>query len=102
MSFFGVTMNINCVNIELGHRCTLACAHCANMSSPRYHGSLDAQDIKQIIETLNKLKPKELVFTGGEPTLYLNELNSILKNLKFDFLSILTTNGHFALNDSLV
>lgn len=86
------------MNIIPGLKCTMTCDHCVNDSSPFRDNKVTADEITNIITALNKLQPREIVFTGGEPTLYIDQCNQILNNLIFEYKVILTTNGSFAVN----
>lgn len=82
-----------------GNKCELACSHCANSSGPKYNNVLSEKEINSIINTLNDNKFPMLIFTGGEPTLYIETINKILKGLSYSPYVSITTNGTFALRE---
>lgn len=88
--------DIDAIHIVPGLRCTLACGHCFNSSSPTQKGGIDDIEINRIINAIRSQKPKEIILTGGEPTLYIRELNQILEQIPGESRVILTTNGLFA------
>lgn len=78
-----------------GYRCNFACAHCsATLKTPK---RLTDSEVKSILEAIKAYKIISLHFVGGEPTLYIEDINRILSrlpNLKRTKIRI-TTNGHF-------
>lgn len=83
-----------------GRLCNLRCPHCYNSSSPEH--SLERfsdLEIERTVQTLNKHRIQKITLTGGEPTLYLDQLLSILNQLDYDFQVTLTTNGWFVNNE---
>lgn len=87
---------ITTFNIVPGLKCNKSCHHCATNSASTIEGSLTDNEIKSIIVAISELMPERVVMAGGEPTLYINELNSILKELSNNISIYLTTNGWFA------
>lgn len=52
---------------ELGNVCTYKCSYC----SPVFHaGDVPYQDTQLIQNTLNRLPPMQILFSGGEPTFH--------------------------------
>ncbi len=87
---------IDAFNLVPGFRCTRTCDHCSNDSSPLRSEALSENEVLTIIDQLNKYQPAQIVLTGGEVTIYLDIVERVLKNLKFQFKVTLTTNGSFA------
>lgn len=59
-------------------------------------------EISVLSRTINKYRISELAFVGGEPTLYIKEINTVLgsaKNLA-GIKVLLTTNGKFAVTET--
>jgi len=87
------------LGITVGTKCNFRCRHCLvdeNLGSKK----ISRSEIKLLISEINKHTPRTLVFTGGEPTLYVNEINAILSALDAtqEIKVRIITNGYFALN----
>lgn len=79
-----------------GYACNFKCAHCGITGDRRLR--LSDSEIKLLQRTVNDHGFKSVAFAGGEPTLYISDINRILsgfEELKKVNVSI-TTNGHFA------
>ena len=88
---------INIVNVIPGNFCNLRCNHCVNDSGPNRSDKLETSEVESIVHELNKLMPKLVLFTGGEPTLHMNLINEIISRLSYPSFEIqITTNGWFA------
>jgi MoaA/NifB/PqqE/SkfB family radical SAM enzyme len=57
---------------------------------------LAPSEISSLCRTINKFSIKNLLFIGGEPTLYIPDIQSILSRLDAVPEVWITTNGHFA------
>lgn len=86
------------VNIVLGLKCTMACSHCCNASSPAQAATVSDTYIRFITGEINQIRPRDIIFTGGEPTLYIEHCNRIIRALEYTPNVVITTNGHFASN----
>lgn len=82
--------------VTVGYRCNFKCAHCA--VSNKRNLELTSSEKKHLIEVIKKHRVKVLFFVGGEPTLYIADINSILSALAPHGSPgvKITTNGHFA------
>lgn len=80
--------------VTLGYRCNFSCAHCC--VSDKKEIRLSQRELLSVPRTINKYNIKRLLFIGGEPTLYVADMNFILSRLKNMPEVRLTTNGHFA------
>lgn len=80
--------------ITLGYRCNFSCAHCC--VADKKEVSLSPAETERVIRTINEHRIGQVLFIGGEPTLYLREIGHILSRLVSLPQVRLTTNGHFA------
>jgi len=80
--------------VSLGYRCNFSCAHCC--VSDKKETRLSREELELIPRTINEYKIKSLLFIGGEPTLYIPDINHILSKVRTDPEVRITTNGHFA------
>lgn len=85
------------LGITVGTVCNIRCRHCLvddNLGSRR----ITKSEIGRLVSEINTYKPRELIFTGGEPTLFTREINSILAAIdKPDRIrTSIITNGNFA------
>jgi len=86
-------MNVENITLEITRRCTLDCEHC-------FRG--DSQNINMSIQTLENIfcnikSIDQLVITGGEPLIAINELEKLVEllrsnNVKKEIIN-LVTNG---------
>ncbi len=79
-----------------GYACNFKCAHCGTTGERRLQ--LSDKEIRLLHRTVNNYDFRSVSFAGGEPTLYIDEINRVLSG--FDELEkidiSITTNGHFA------
>lgn len=86
--------------ISLGSKCMLKCRHCVISAAERGQ-SLTLEEIYSLQKAVQTHSPEEILFTGGEPTLYIREINEILlahPDLKKCNV-VITTNGQFAVTE---
>jgi MoaA/NifB/PqqE/SkfB family radical SAM enzyme len=83
-----------------GYRCNFKCAHCSAAGKP--WKKLGNGEIANIVEAVIDYNIKSLYFAGGEPTLYIRDINDLLKKIPgSEKISIrITTNGHFAVSQA--
>lgn len=85
------------LGITVGTVCNIRCRHCLvddNLGSRR----ITKSEIARLASEINRCKPGELIFTGGEPALFTGEINSILSaiNRPDRIRTSIITNGNFA------
>lgn len=86
---------IKTLAITLGYRCNFNCGHCI-VADKREIG-LAASEIALVADTVKKCGIKNVLFIGGEPTLYCVEMREIISRLSGSGVKYrMTTNGHFA------
>ncbi len=89
------------LGVLVGFACNIKCKHCCTAHmDPGY--KLTAGEIRAITQTINKFRLSELAFVGGEPTLYIKEINLMLASVERLARTkvILTTNGNFAVTEA--
>ncbi|MCX5792493.1 MAG: radical SAM protein [Elusimicrobia bacterium] len=89
------------LGVLVGFACNIKCKHCCTAHmDPGY--KLTAGEIRAITQTINKFRLSELAFVGGEPTLYVKEINLMLAAVERLARTkvILTTNGNFAVTEA--
>ena len=87
------------IDIEINHRCNLACRHCsARASKGKETDELSVKEIKNILEEAKSLGLKKVGLTGGEPLFDVPKLNEIIQFCKND----LGVPLHTHLNGTLV
>ena len=93
-------MKFNVLDIFITSRCNYNCLHCA-VRDYRFADKvlkIDIADSQNIISFLKSYPIKEIRFTGGEPTLELDLINSIINEtlkIKPNIQVTLLTNGWF-------
>lgn len=88
------------LQIMMGLNCNFTCGHCLNDSGPGIrHADFSAKDAASVIEAI-RLHPQisAIGFSGGEPLLYLEKIQSLLNSIhqvrSLDTLTVsLTSNG---------
>lgn len=87
------------LGITVGTECNFRCRHCL-VDERLGNKKISRIEIQRLISEIDTHSPRAIVFTGGEPTLYLKEINAILSAIaatqKIKVKVI--TNGHFAVN----
>lgn len=99
---FHVPMQI--VYLSITNRCNLKCKHCiASSFDARGGDPLGTEEWKNIIEQVVKIKPQQINFTGGEPTLRddFEELLKYTKSCCGDTKIVLSTNGLLINDDNI-
>lgn len=83
-----------------GYRCNFKCAHCSVAGKP--WKKLGRGEIENIVEAVRDYEIDFIYFAGGEPTLYVREINDLLRKLPNPGgVGIrITTNGHFATSEA--
>ena len=84
------------LSIAIGTKCNFNCGHCT-ISNTDKGVSLTQKEIRTLRAAVRDLSPKRMLFTGGEPTLYIKDINEILSahpDLE-KCAVIVTTNAHF-------
>jgi len=80
-------------------RCNITCDFCAPGCGPHVHGNLSAATMIMVFGSLQRVAPIPLVvFTGGEPTLFLREVLATLQHIleNSDTHSRIVTNASWA------
>lgn len=82
------------IAIEVGDKCNFACAHCGD--GVRHNTKLSRREIELLRGVLSGDNFKNVLFVGGETTLYIPDINSILSAKPGGCRVAITTNGYFA------
>ena len=88
---------ISTIHVMPGLYCNFYCSHCVNESGPKQTLKVTDEEVQSIKESIQEYAPKRLQFTGGEPTFYSKEINSIVaSHPSLDECEVhLTTNGWY-------
>lgn len=83
--------------VLVGSACNFDCPHCIIDAHPKGVG-LSEKEILVLIKTIRRYVPGEILFSGGEPTLYIREINKLIAAQPFPskLKVTLATNGYFA------
>ena len=85
------------IAILVGFSCPLRCSHCSARTNIK-RSSLTEKELLLLRSTVTGMSPEEILFSGGEPMLYVDTINRIVsahprpKNLDVR----ITTSGYFA------
>ena len=81
----------------LSRKCNLKCKHCCNYSSVLQMEKLGLESIISKIHEAAMLGVKQIVITGGEPFLFFNEIDTIIKETSnMNLLAAVITNASWA------
>jgi Radical SAM superfamily/4Fe-4S single cluster domain len=81
-------------------RCTAACDHCCNGSSPRAQGAIPVERMHALIDEAKQIPSMQRVgFTGGECFLLGRDLDALIAHAhELGFETRVVTNGYWAVN----
>lgn len=84
------------LTVLVGYRCNFRCSHC--IVAGKEQRELSNQEVSMLRGLLVSFKPEALLFIGGEPTLYIEKINTVLLGgiVAPETVVVITTNGHFA------
>lgn len=68
--------------------CNLNCSWCDTK-----HDTFKEMDTEQVVQRIQKYKGNTILWTGGEPTLQLNEMNEVITTLENTYQHHIETNG---------
>ncbi|CCY47924.1 radical SAM domain protein [Peptostreptococcus anaerobius CAG:621] len=94
---------LDTVYFMLTQKCNLKCKHCSTSCSPEVEDALDLEQAKIIIDNINKIGVKSIIFSGGEPMIYsyfydiITYAKKVLTGVEF----ILSTNGTLVREDNV-
>jgi len=81
--------------ITLGYKCNFRCEHC--IVGKKTEIGLTEREKELIAESVCRYGTKHVLFVGGEPTLYVEDMNDIISRFEAVKPELrMTTNGHFA------
>lgn len=94
------------LGILVGFKCNFKCSHCITNSSPSRTDSVTEKEIFLIVDEIirNKSLINRIIFSGGEPTLEINKIEKILRELtanKIDIDIAMVSNGSFLFSQAL-
>jgi hypothetical protein len=87
------------LSMQVTYQCNIACKHCGPYCAPDQKDWMTLSEMKDLIQQASELGVRNVVFTGGEPSLMGDDLVTLLRylhgELKIPF-SRIVTNGKFA------
>ncbi len=87
------------LSVMLTYRCNAECADCGTLSNPRIQEKLSKIEVVAAIKQAKKLGFRNVVFTGGEATIYGDLLKTGIKTAtQKGLMTRLVTNGVWAKN----
>lgn len=87
----------NQIGIELGRLCNARCEHCISLSGPKNKAVMSPETIRRIIRESASVGINHLELTGGEPFLFINELEEIVRYAtSYGMITGMTTNSYWA------
>jgi len=70
------------LGVSYSDKCSIKCRHCSADSGPLKNHTLDYKKLIQVIPHLHEIGIRKLLVTGGEPILYLNDLEKLSREVK--------------------
>lgn len=93
-------MRVDTLAISYTDKCNAACRHCCVCSGPKKNNKLDASLVISRLKQFSENGFKKILFTGGEPSLFIDEIAKIVKNSrKYGYRSGIFTNGSWAVTE---
>lgn len=88
------------LGVIFGFKCNFSCAHC--LTYRENSTKITEQELNGVAGAIDRYRVRNIHFTGGEPTLYLKEIHSLLGRIRDNRLATvrITTNGHFAATET--
>ncbi|HZY45728.1 MAG TPA: radical SAM protein [Anaerolineae bacterium] len=93
-------MNLTGLHLLLTYQCTFECDHCFVWGSPKQHGTLTLDQIREILKQAKAYGAIESIyFEGGEPFLYYPVLLQAVREARqFGFQVGIVSNGYWAIS----
>jgi MoaA/NifB/PqqE/SkfB family radical SAM enzyme len=85
--------------MQVTYQCNIACKHCGPYCAPDQKEWMTLPEMKDLIQQASELGVRNVVFTGGEPSLLGDDLPVLLHYLHDELgipFSRIVTNGKFA------
>ncbi|MBN7797960.1 arsenosugar biosynthesis radical SAM (seleno)protein ArsS [Parahaliea mediterranea] len=60
---------LDTLQVNLGYRCNMSCAHCHVNAGPQRSEQMDAATVDEVLDAIARLRPGALDLTGGAPEL---------------------------------
>jgi MoaA/NifB/PqqE/SkfB family radical SAM enzyme len=90
-------MLIDTLSLSYNQKCNASCRHCAVDAGPAKVTKLTPKLIIRHIDAFNQHGIRKMFITGGEPTIYIDEISEILANTrKYNWTITLLSNGLWA------
>lgn len=69
-------------SIQLSRTCNMECPHCISHSSPKIKTQVAPEnEIELLHQVISDSKFDEIQFSGGEPTLFIDSINTVINSL---------------------
>lgn len=82
------------LSVMLTHKCNAECTHCGSLSGPKVGGRAEVEMVFAAIDQAATTGFANVVFTGGEPTIYFEDLLACISHAKMrGLLTRTVTNG---------
>ncbi len=92
-----VSSRISVLGVSYTNMCTASCDHCCSYGSPRQSTKLSPDLLLPHLQGFHDLGVRTFCVTGGEPVLFLDELEIVMKAAqKLSWRQVLFTNGFWA------
>ena len=98
MFIFDGIERLTSVYIMLGAACNMRCRHCIEVKMPRLKKTISS-DVLSYLKELTSKKKLKLVFFGGEPLLYKDQMQEIINVIHPQTYVTIITNGLLLNND---
>lgn len=84
------------IDVLLTYQCNAACAHCITSSDPYKTEWVNTIEVKDLLRTGREFGKRYVSFTGGEPTLHLDPLLSLIRYAhSLGYYTACDTNAHW-------
>jgi hypothetical protein len=88
---------VNPLAVTVGTKCNIRCRHCL-VDKDLGADAISKDEIQLVVSEINKYSPDTILLTGGEPTLFIEEIQQIISGIDSSLSPKLKliTNAHFA------
>ncbi|MDU1955601.1 MAG: radical SAM protein [Peptoniphilus lacydonensis] len=91
-------MNYKCLGLLYTRKCTEKCPICCFCCSPKRNEKMDKDDAIKFINAAIDNEIRYIGISGGEPFIYLEEIEEIMNHFREECIFNITTNGFWAIN----
>ncbi len=90
------------MGIDLTERCNLRCIHCRVSTSTKKTNEISLKKLRELIDTLSKMKVIQIIYSGGEPFLRKDIFEILSYSVKKGIPDLIVVTNGLLLNDEKI